>query len=284
MRLRFPSPGMVTALLVSIVALMALACTGPQGEAGQAGLPGNPGNAGASGAQGMSGEPGLSGMPGNPGNPGPPGAPGPVGPDGVEGIAGVSPGAGLMVDKPAFTISEPLTIAGSGFIWNERVNIILLSAGSLPLIVAGDVMVNEAGAFAVKVTEITGQTPDRAGGASTLVARGSSGSVATVPVNILANPISPTSPSTSIVAGVVETGGDTTIWGSGFMADEVVTIMAIGTTSDGGDRILTGDQANEFGALMLEVTISLDPGVYTLKAFGSKGSEATAPLVVVEEK
>jgi hypothetical protein len=189
-----------------------------------------------------------------------------------------------MVDKAAFTVSEALTVTGSGFIWNERVNIILLSAGSLPLIVAGDVMVNEAGAFAVKVSEITGQTPDRAGGVSTLVARGSSGSVATAPVNIVANPVSPTSPSTSIVAGVVETGGDITIWGSGFMPDEVVTIMAIGTTSDGGDRIITGDQANQFGALMVDVTISLDPGVYTLKAFGSRGSEATAPLVVVEEK
>ena len=56
--------------------------------------------------------------------------------------------------------------------------------------------------------------------------------------------------------------------------------------SDGDDRILVGGEANAFGAFQFELTIvgDMPVGVFTLKAIGDKGSEASAPLVVTGDK
>ena len=67
------------------------------------------------------------------------------------------------------------------------------------------------------------------------------------------------------------------------MADEGVAVSSIGTFPDGGDTVHTGGTANSSGAVMMEATITLEPGVYTLIAKGSLGSEATAPLVVIDK-
>ena len=114
-------------------------------------------------------------------------------------------------------------------------------------------------------------------GALTILAKGADGSLASVPVAITSAAIEPAAPSTTLVAAVAVTGEKTDMWASGFKPNEVVTIKVAG-------RIVMGRPANEYGALMIEVPISVAPGIYTAEATGDRGSVATAPLVVVEEK
>ena len=91
--------------------------------------------------------------------------------------------------------------------------------------------------------------------------------------------------SSSLTASEVEPAGDTTIAGAGFLANESVSIVVVGAGPTGDDMILDGDTANDSGAFSLIATIptSLDEGIYTLRAIGADGSEATAALVVAEK-
>ena len=91
-----------------------------------------------------------------------------------------------------------------------------------------------------------------------------------------------TSVSTSLAAAATIVGDNISIWGAGFVEYESVTLVAVAASS-GEDRVLVGTRANESGAFMIESANSLTVDVYTLKAIGDMGSEATAPLAIVEE-
>ncbi len=88
-----------------------------------------------------------------------------------------------------------------------------------------------------------------------------------------------TLPSVTLVATVAVTGAPNTFWASGFEPGETVSLGIVG-----GPGILVARDANDSGAVMLESRIDLDPGVYTVVATGSSGTQATWPLVVVAEK
>ena len=80
----------------------------------------------------------------------------------------------------------------------------------------------------------------------------------------------------------VATGGSTTVWGSGFEAGEAIVFVVQG--AGGADVILGGTTANESGAFMRDLNISLDAGIYSLWARGNLGSTKSAPLLVLEIK
>lgn len=242
---------------------------------------GEPGRQGASGDQGV---PGETGPPGGPGRPGAPGAEGPTGPPGKDAPA---PQARIIVDKIRLTLDESLEIWGSGFEPGESITIQLEIDGLLNRIL-GDTTATTSGSFRVEFDEIGGDTRTQArittGEIYTLLARGSSGSTASFPVMVV-DPVkvissSPTpSPSTSLLAEVVVKGKFSRFWGAGFEPDEIVSISVIN-----GPQVRVAGRANSSGAFEVEVEVNLDPGVYTVKAVGDMGSEATTPLVVVFEK
>lgn len=279
MRKRFSVGGLLA--LLSLFALVLVACEGPQGARGYPGLPGNPGSAGFPGVQGLPGEPGLPGLPGNPGNPGPPG---PQGESGTAGLDASSPYGGLAVSSSTLTMDESFTVWGSGFRVGEPV-IITLWVDDVIRPIIKSVTANGAGAFSVDFSSFgqSGAVNSRALGIRSLVAIGADGGRASTPVNIVQAKTADASPSTSLVVATVETGGTATVWGAGFHSKEGVAVFAVGTMPDGGDNVIVGGNANEYGAFTFEATISLDPGTYTLKAQGGLGSEATAPLAVTEE-
>ena len=291
MRRHFPVKGIAIALLSSILVLALIACAGPQGESGQPGLPGNPGNPGAAGPQGAQGEPGLPGLPGHPGNPGPAGPPGPQGPSGAAGAPAVSPEASVELSKSAIaTAGDSVTVRGSGFLPGEPVVLQLRVDENLSIIAGGargaQVQANEAGAFSITFDEIGGASASqaRAIGNRTLFAQGSDGSRASTPVTVVGAPEPMTSVDTSLLASATAVGEAVMIWGAGFMADEVVSLIAVGAAEGGGNRIFGGATANDSGAFAVDVANPLGEGVYTLKATGNMGSTATAPLVIVAEK
>jgi hypothetical protein len=182
-------------------------------------------------------------------------------------------------------MDESFAVWGAGFNLGEPVVISVTINDSLDRIV-GSGAANAGGAFEISFNAIGGSEAIKAAarGIRAIVATGADGSTASVPVMIVRTRTEDPSPSTSLAAGLVATGEETTIWGAGFLPNENVTLVAIGAAADGGDKIVIGDAANASGALMLDVVINLDAGIYTLKAVGAKGSEATAPLVVVTEK
>ena len=189
-----------------------------------------------------------------------------------------------MVSKSTVTLNEPLTVAGSGFRPSEAVTLVLVTGGGKIIIGGGSgaqVTASSAGAFAVDVDRIGGSS---APGVQTLVAEGSDGSVASLPIMIAATAMLPaTMPGSSMVANAVETGGTTTIWGAGFHPGESITLTVLAI--DGGtDKILISVPANRSGAFMVDASVELAVGVYTLMGKGSMGSEATAALMVSEPK
>ena len=189
-----------------------------------------------------------------------------------------------MVSKSTVTLDEPLTVAGSGFRPSEAVTLVLVTDGGKTIVGGGSgtqVTASSAGAFAVDVDRIGGSA---APGVQTLMAEGSDGSVASLPIMIVATAmLPPTMPGSSLVANAVETGGTTTIWGAGFHPGESITLTVLAV--DGGtDKILISAPANQSGAFMVDVSVELDAGVYTLMGTGSMGSEATAALMVSEPK
>ena len=280
MRERIRSKGFIAALLISVLVFALVACEGPAGPAGLPGLPGNPGNPGPEGSQGPQGDPGMPGLPGNAGEPGNPGPPGPQGLQGPAGADAVSPEAALAISKGVMALGEPFEVWGSGFRVGEPVLIRFIADNSNQPIL-GNATANAAGSFSASFAGIGGSTTR---GIRAIAAIGADGSVASVPVMIVATSSPDPSPSSSLLVAEVATGDATTIWGAGFIAGESVSVTALSAGVGGTDIILVGGEANDSGALMLSVTISLDPGIYTAQALGNEGSQATAPLVVVETK
>lgn len=290
MRRHFSIKGIVIALLSSVLVLALIACQGPQGEPGVPGLPGNPGNSGAPGPQGAQGEPGLAGLPGHPGNPGAPGPPGPQGIPGEAGAPAVSPEAAIELSKSTISTSgDSVTVRGSGFLPGEPVVLQLKVDENLSIIAGGargaQVQANEAGAFSISFDEIGGAPASqaRAIGERTFLAHGSDGSRASVPVTVASAPELMTSVDTSLLASATPPGEPITIWGAGFMPDEVVSLIAVGAAEGGGNRIFGGETANASGAFTVDAANPLEEGVYTLRAVGNMGSTATAPLVIAEK-
>jgi len=273
-------------LLFSVVIFALVACAdGAPGAPGAPGLPGNPGEpgfAGPHGPQGPLGEPGLPGLPGNPGSPG---APGPQGPEGPQGEDAVSVAANVSVSKSTLSVSEEVTIYGSGFRKYEPVLLVLQLDGNLSAIIGGGkVTANGAGAFAETVNGLSSDAAvaARASGGGQIFAQGADGSLASTGVNIIAS--SPMIPAvgTSLIASSSESGGTSQIYGSGFKAGEAISIIAVGAEG-GEDKIVAGGQANVSGAVHIEMSVSLADGLYTLKTYGSQGSIATAPLLVASK-
>ena len=271
-----------TALVFSAMLFVISACAG---AAGNPGLPGNPGSPGLPGAQGPQGEPGLPGLPGNPG---PAGAPGLQGPAGVAGADAVSPEGSITVSKSKITMSEGFSVSGSGFNANEPVVLQLRIDSTLSPIIGGgrgsQVTANGAGAFEVSFDFVSEKAAivSRAGGPSTVFAQGASGSRASAPITIVSASSPAGTVSASLAATPVETGGTSTVYGAGFAAGEMVSIIGVGA-ADGVDKILAGGEANASGAFQIDVKADLDAGLYTLTAKGSSNSEATAPLLVADK-
>jgi len=279
----FSLQALSTALVFSVVLFVLSACA--PAAAGQPGLPGNPGSAGISGAQGPQGEPGLPGLPGNPGPAGAPGLQGPAGPDGSDAVA---PEGNIAVSKSKITMSEEFSVSGSGFKPNEPVVIQLRIDSTLSPIIGGgrgsQVTANGAGAFEVSFDFVSekGAVISRAGGPSTVFAQGGSGSKASAPVTIISSSSPAGTVSASLAATPAEAGGTSVVYGAGFVAGEMVSIIGVGA-ADGVDKILAGGEANASGAFQIDVKAALDACLYTLTARGSSNSEATAPLLVADK-
>ena len=271
-----------TALVFSAMLFVISACAG---AAGNPGLPGNPGSPGLPGAQGPQGEPGLPGLPGNPG---PAGAPGLQGPAGVAGADAVAPESSITVSKSKITMSEGFSVSGSGFNANEPVVLQLRIDSSLSPIIGGgrgsQVTANGAGAFEVSFDFVSEKAAivSRAGGPSTVFAQGASGSRASAPITIVSASSPAGTVSASLAATPAETGGTSIVYGAGFAAGEMISIIGVGA-ADGVDKILAGGEANASGAFQIDVKADLDAGLYTLTARGSSNSEATAPLLVADK-
>ena len=297
----------VTVLLFVLVA--SLSCEPPQGNPG---LPGNPGNPGPQGPPGLPGEPGLPGLPGEPGAPGPPGPQGPQGPPGPPGPDAVPPEAAIMVSAGVLSVDEPLTVAGAAFRPGEPVTLVLSIDEVVQYVIGGRTArqptANAAGAFHVTFDSIRGDGEraalERAPGFRSILAVGDDGSRASFPVIITSAPAPATSALSSLTATAEtelngETNGlDTTItaMGAGFVPGEGVTITIL-SLFDGADKILVGGTVNDSGAFKVSSTLlgpspaegadpemPIAPGVYTVLAEGSSGSEATGPLVVEKKE
>ena len=289
---------------------------GLPGDPGAAGLPGLPGEPGLQGPPGVPGLPGLPGDPGNPGLPGLPGSPGFAGPPGPPGAA-TSPQAALMVSSPTMYLDQGITIAGSGFLAFEPVTIsVKLGSSVNPSLGVADSNAGGAWMLAINepVSELSGISDNMSmlEGAEvvTILATGADGSIAGWPVGVMAEmPVAAAPPSTGAnltVAGPVAAGGIATVYGSGFDSRDRVSIVVItgigegssfspqgqeygfydrGTIAASGvfERFgLTTAAAEKNGAFQLSITApSVDPGVYTLEAYGTdSGSFATAPLII----
>jgi len=278
----------LSATLVFSAILFVLSACGAPGAAGAAGLsghPGSPGSPGVAGSQGSQGEPGLPGLPGNPGPGGAPGLQGPAGPDGSDAVA---PEGNIAVSKSKVTMSEEFSVSGSGFQPNEPVVIQLRIDSSLSPIIGGgrgsQVTANGAGAFEVSFDFVSEKAAiiSRAGGPSTVFAQGGSGSKASAPITIVSTSSPAGTISASLAATPTEAGGTSIVYGAGFEAGEMVSIIGVGA-ADGVDKILAGGEANASGAFQIDVKATLDAGLYTLTARGSSNSEATAPLLVADK-
>ena len=255
----FRIQGITTALVFSAIMFALIACSGSEGSQGVQGPQGLPGNPGAPGAQGPAGPAGYSN-------------------DNASG-GGQNSLAAIIVSKSSLSMSEPFDLYGSGFISGEPVLISLRIDSTLSPVVGGgssaQVVANAAGAFTISFDSISTKADiiSRANGIVSLVAEGGQGNLASVPVVIVKNSKSFTSVSSSLIATPVESGGISAIYGSGFIPEEVISISA-------GDKILAGASANSDGAFSIDVTVTLANGLYSMIAIGTKGSEATAPLLI----
>jgi hypothetical protein len=185
-------------------------------------------------------------------------------------------------------MSEEFSVSGSGFKPNEPVVIQLRIDSTLSPIIGGgrgsQVTANGAGAFEVSFDFVSekGAVISRAGGPSTVFAQGGSGSKASAPVTIISSSSPAGTVSASLAATPAEAGGTSVVYGAGFVAGEMVSIIGVGA-ADGVDKILAGGEANASGAFQIDVKAALDAGLYTLTARGSSNSEATAPLLVADK-
>ena len=281
--------------------------SGPQGvsgEGGQPGHPGNPGNPGNPGPQGPEGREGLQGLPGEPG---------------VSPGAKLMVNSGVMsVDEPlsiagsGFIPGEPVTLV---LVIDNIVSYVVggrtaeqpTANGAGAFAVSFDSIRGEGrgerGAL------------ERAPGVRTIRAEGEDGSRASAPVTIsrVDAPVTSVSTSLSVTAETVlvppkaeeDLAEDEepminldvviTTTGAGFTPGEAVT-LTIRNMTPGADKILIGDKVNDSGAFQFTTTLSgtadvpdtlwedlsmpIEPGVYTILAEGGSGSESTGALVV----
>ena len=246
----------ISFVFAAIIFFMMTACSGQQGPAG------------TQGPQGL------------PGNPGAPGSQGPVGAEGssVSGQKNSSL-ASIVVSKYSLSMSDSFAVQGSGFFSGEPILISLQIDSNLSPVVgdgsSAQVVANGAGAFTISFDNISTKSDiiSRSGGVSTIIAEGGQGNSASVPVVIVENSKLFPSISSSLVATPAESNEVSSVYGSGFISGEVVSITANG-------KVLAGTSANSDGAFSIDVTVTLKDGLYSMVATGSKGSEATAPLLV----
>ena len=177
---------------------------------------------------------------------------------------------------------DPFVVTGSGFIPGEPIELALeLGPDGHVHIEGGEVTANASGAFRVGIESMGASDVS---GVLTFLAEGEDGSLASTPVRIVSSPVNVTAVDSSLWVEPTEPGDEITVLGGGFMPGEAVTISVVGVAG-GSDRILVGTNANDSGAFNVMAPNPLELDVYTLRAVGSKGSSATAPLwVVVKDK
>lgn len=306
---------MFAGLVSSLLLLLLTACQGPPGKPGlpgNPGEPGNPGNPGPQGPYGQPGPPGAAGLPGHPGEPGHPGIlglPGLPGLPGPQGPPGNSPRAAVTIDRIDIYIDwgDDLTIRGSGFHPFEPVQVYIdLEGGPDPNL--GFATANGSGAFGLVLEAPLGAIPgiDRTRDtllsldAVTVMARGADGSLASAPARIADMPfyhwhppLPPATVDAKLVASCAIIGEEATVWGSGSKPGEAMRIFLItGSRADGAPvQSLVGSAvANSRGAFQATIEIEesigdtdIEPGLFALKSAGIRGTEATAPLLVISE-
>ncbi|MCI0441095.1 MAG: hypothetical protein L0177_18480 [Chloroflexi bacterium] len=200
-----------------------------------------------------------------------------------------------MVNKSMLTMTEPLTIWGSGFGAGEPVVLILQIDGTSQRIIGGatgaQVTASAAGTFQISFDQIGGAaaTIDRAVNAQqplAIHANGSDGARASAPVTIVAARSSASSVAAVLTATTAEPGGETIVRGAGFQSGEAVTLVLAGGVSGTQDSIIGSGFPNASGAFESPVALSssLAVGVYTIKAeVGGPNPVASAILVVVQK-
>jgi len=245
--------------------------------------------------QGGAGNPGPPGLPGNPGLPGlqgPQGPQGPIGPQGSQGPAGADapqPEAKITLANDRIAAGESLNVSGAGFEPFEGALIqVIKGADSKSIIDAAEA--NGSGAFQLTASGVAGGF---AVGIYTVEAIGEFGSKASAPLHVVAESAPPTSaPDVSILVGNgtvgIEIGGRPTVYGAGFLPGEGVLVSIVGAT-ESGDFHLAGATINDSGAFSAavgsraKIPASVEPGVYTVRAVGDKGSSATTIIVIIEK-
>ena len=312
----------VIALASAVLLLACTGPAGPAGGPGFPGLPGNPGNPGEPGGQGAPGAPGEPGLPGNPGNPGLQGAQGSPGPQGEPAVspeAGVSVSSmaiyldqELIVSGSGFLKYEPAIVyidLGDGV--EPTLGFVDSNRGG-----AWSVRLRPLGGES-SVSRNSGEILSQ--GVVTVKAQGADGSTASTALHVMGaeTPVVEPGPepgaAPSLVAGRMWIKGTLEIIGAGFNPNEKVTLTVITGVGEGiragvvvpgaGDpkrNSLGQGAANDKGVAMITLDLRcqdpddededgnlnclLGPGAYTLEAFGSDTSLATAGLIVSEEK
>ena len=295
---------------------------GKPGLPGLSGNPGAAGPAGTQGPAGDPGLPGLPGSPGSPGKPGKPGLAGPAGPQGKGISPGAalmvsSPiiylDQGVTVAGSGFRPFEPVAVVidlGTAATANPVLGTTEANAGGAWML-----------AVAGPLSGISGVSDnmDTLTGASvvTILADGADGSMASWPVGVesvgtvvveerITYPDTSLQANLTIVAPVVK-GEFVTVIGSGYNPKETVGLIAILGFPKESARTADGDgtpfiqtitfeaseiakrkslkivQAEDTGAFVTDVKVSLDAGVYTLEGVGTDGSLGTGGLVVLAE-
>ena len=301
---------MLSGLVTVFTLLFLTACQGPPGKPGlpgNPGEPGNPGNPGPQGPHGAPGPPGAPGLPGSPGEPGHPGLPGRPGLPGPQGPPGNSPRAALTISSDNYVfLNQSLTLRGSGYQSFEPVQVYIdLEGGPDPNL--GFATANGSGAFELVIEGHLGDIPgiDRTRDtllsldAVTVMARGADGSIATTPAHIrderpigILRPVPPpVTVDATLFASCAIIGNSATVWGAGYKPGEVTNIFLItGSTAEGAPiQSLVGSAvANDRGAFKAIIEIEesigdsdIGPGLFALRSAGIRGTEATAPLMVV---
>jgi hypothetical protein len=216
-----------------------------------------------------------------------------------------------MVDPPQFYLGDRVMIAGSGFDKFEPVSVSIdYGGGNQKATVATFIDSNGGGAWMVELDPIrdAGGVSGRISqiveaGIVTILASGADGSEASAPAMVLGDapplPEPPTDTAPSLVPNtdasmvvipqIVAMGEEVTIYLAGFRPDERTTVNRI--TGSNVDRPtgltwsnIASGFANEQGAFSVTWTVDQDPGIISIKATGTAGTNATAPLVITEAK
>ncbi|MDP2954768.1 MAG: hypothetical protein Q8O76_15805 [Chloroflexota bacterium] len=191
------------------------------------------------------------------------------------------------------------SIRGSGFKADEAVLLVLEKAVKGEDFVFAGATANEGGAFTV-----TGAGGNSARGMAvaaiplgpyTLKAIGTAGTVATTPLEVVAVPKATPIPAPAAhlrvdPLAVVSGRWVNAISGSGFKADETVLVV-LEKAVKGEDFIFAGAIANKQGAFYITgaggnsargmAVAAIPPGTYVVKATGTAGTVAAAPLQIL---